>query len=420
MYKSPFKDIIIYNNGIFLERKNTSIMENEFMMNEIDMKLFYEDSYIEEFEATVLSCEADQDKYRVVLDQTAFFPEGGGQYGDRGWLNNDIRVLEVKEENGFIYHFTDGPVEPWDTVYGRLDFDERFDKMQQHTGEHIVSGIVHSYFGYDNVGFHLGTDDVTMDFNGELNEEDIRMLEQAANDAVKANAVIETRFIGQEEQQEINYRSKIDITGLVRIVVIPGYDICACCAPHVRTTGEIGLIKITDYEKYKGGMRLHMLCGNRALADYNTKEEAVKSLSVMLSAKPQLVVEEVAKLKENLNAKNARIAAVWDMYVKTLLERVESSHKIAIMCVDSTEGNALRNFVNGAMEITNGLCCAFVGDEANGYNYVIGSNSINVLEVIGKLNDKFEGKGGGKPQMAQGFVKGDLEAIKIFLGLSCN
>ena len=205
------------------------------------VKLFYQDSHLKELEAKVVSCGKSGDHYEAELDCTAFFPEGGGQYADTGTIGS-VRVLDVQERDGRVLHITDGPLTPGETVAGRIDWEERFMKMQQHTGEHIVSGLVHARFGYNNVGFHLGSEDCTMDFDGEITPEELREIEEKANRAVWADLDVQVLYPSEEELAQIEYRSKIEIEGQVRIVVIPGYDVCACCAPHVKRTGEIGVL----------------------------------------------------------------------------------------------------------------------------------------------------------------------------------
>ena len=384
----------------------------EKILDELDVKLYYEDSYIEEFEAEVLACEKTDTGCKVLLDCTAFFPEGGGQSSDTGTLNETVQVLAVREEDGCIWHYTDAPVEVGLLVTGRIDFARRFDKMQQHTGEHIVSGLVHELFGYDNVGFHLGNDVVTMDFNGELTKEQLRLVELKANEAVIDNVVVETRFPDKEELSVMEYRSKLELTGVVRIVIIPGYDVCACCAPHVGTTGEIGMIKLTGAEKYKGGMRVSMVCGMRALKDYNEKEQAVKEISVQLSAKPEQVADAVKKLEEQLLLEKAKYARFMNAYVQEKLEGIKENDRLVFLCAESLEPNAMRNFVNGAMEVTDGICCAFSGSDDTGYSYVLGSRRFDAADAAGKMNEAFNGKGGGKPPMVQGAVKGNIEEIR--------
>ncbi len=387
----------------------------EKVMDELDVKLYYEDSYIESFETTVISCEQADDRFEVVLSETAFFPEGGGQYADTGMLDDSVNVLDVRERDGVIYHITDGPLEVGRTVTGRINFEERFDKMQQHTAEHIVSGIVNSVFGYNNVGFHLGNDVVTMDYDGEFTEKELREIERIANEAVADNVVVESRILYGEEADELNYRSKIELEGAIRIVIIPGYDVCACCAPHVRTTGEIGIIKITGFEKYKGGMRISMLCGFRALADYNAREKSVKDISVLLSAKPDEVTEAVVKLKEQLGNEKAKVSKFMAAYVESKLSGVTADDNFVWLCEDDLPANLLRNYVNGAMECTGGLCVAMSGNDEAGYNYVMGSKSYDVVALSKGLNEEFSGKGGGKPPMVQGSLKGNAGAIREFL-----
>ncbi len=205
-------------------------------------KLFYEDSHRTEFTAKVISCEEAKDGYRVVLDQTVFFPEGGGQYADTGVLGT-VNVTDVHEKDDVIYHYTTAPLEVGSIVTGKINWEERFEKMQQHTGEHIVSGIVHERFGYNNVGFHLGADYCTMDFDGTISKEQLKEIEAAANEAVYQDLEIEILYPSKDELKDMDYRSKIEIEGQVRIVKIPGYDVCACCAPHVKTTDRIENIR---------------------------------------------------------------------------------------------------------------------------------------------------------------------------------
>lgn len=390
----------------------------EKVLEEIGTRLYYEDSYLKDFEAEVLSCEElpDGSGCRAVLNQTAFFPEGGGQYADTGSIDGYIRVFDVQEKDGVIYHYLDMPVEVGSIVTGMVDFQERFDKMQQHTGEHIVSGIVHSMFGYDNVGFHLGKDVVTMDFNGELSEEQIRAVEEEANRVVTKNIVVETRFPSEEELKELDYRSKMEIKGPVRIVIIEDCDICACCAPHVYVTGEVGVIKLVNAIKYKGGMRVTMVCGFRALADYNMKEMEVRRISHMLSAKPDEIVPAVEKLREQLMKEKAKVSKLMAAYIASRVKEIAPGASLAILSEEELEANAMRDFVNQAMEKTDGLCCAFSGNDEDGYRYLIGSRTIDVTSVAQMFSQKLSGKGGGKPPMIQGSVPAAMDDIKKVLG----
>ena len=288
-------------------------------------KLFYQDSYLSEFCAKVLSCtslsveHSSEAKYEAVLDRTAFFPEGGGQSSDTGTLTckeETVQVLDVQEQDGVVVHFISGYLKPGETVIGKLDFQERFSKMQQHTGEHIVSGIVNKHFGYNNVGFHLGKDGVTMDYDGPITQEELRKIEYEANQAVAENIPVQVLYPTKEELEGISYRSKIEIQGQVRIVQIPGYDSCACCAPHVKDTGSVGMIKLVGAIHYKGGMRVSMLCGFWALADYNQKEESVVTISNRLSAKQEQVVQAVERLEQEIQEHTEKVKRLQQRYVE--------------------------------------------------------------------------------------------------------
>lgn len=385
-------------------------------------QLYYQDSYIKDFEAVVLSCIPNGNHFEAVLDRTAFFPEGGGQCADTGVLhieNREIQVFDVQERNGEIIHFIDKEILPGQTVIGELDFQERFSKMQQHTGEHIISGIVHRRFGYENVGFHLGKQEVTMDYDGPLTPEELRSIEYEANQVVAENREIRAYFPGTEELEKIPYRSKKELQGKIRIVEIQDCDICACCAPHVKTTGNVGLIKITNAIRYKGGMRLWITCGMRALEDYNQKEASVVQISNMLSAKQQEVTDAVKRLTEEIQQLKEKAAKMQERLVMGYLESEkvvlkENPNANLLLFEKELDAMAMRNFVNAGMELTKGVCGAFVGDEKQGFRYVLGSSG-DIREIGKKLNAAFQGKGGGKPPMIQGSLVGEEEKIREFL-----
>ena len=385
-------------------------------------QLYYQDSYIKDFEAVVLSCIPNGNHFEAVLDRTAFFPEGGGQCADTGVLhieNREIQVFDVQERNGEIIHFIDKEILPGQTVIGELDFQERFSKMQQHTGEHIISGIVHRRFGYENVGFHLGKEEVTMDYDGPLTPEELRSIEYEANQVVAENREIKAYFPSTEELEKIPYRSKKELQGKIRIVEIQDCDICACCAPHVQTTGNVGLIKITNAIRYKGGMRLWIACGMRALEDYNQKESSVVQISNMLSAKQQEVTDAVKRLTEEIQQLKEKAAKMQERLVMGYLESEkavlkENPNANLLLFEKELDAMAMRNFVNAGMELTKGVCGAFVGDEKQGFRYVLGSSG-DIREIGKKLNAAFQGKGGGKPPMIQGSLVGEEEKIREFL-----
>ena len=380
-------------------------------------RLYYKDSHRKEFEATVLSCEekinakGEKAGYRIVLDRTAFFPEGGGQFGDAGWLD-DAEVTDTREKGGVIFHETKKPLAPGSRVKGRLDFDVRFDRMQQHSGEHILSGLVHNLYGYDNVGFHLGEEITTLDFNGELTEAQIKELELLANRGVFENVPVQVLYPTKEQLKNVNYRSKIEIEGQIRIVSIPGYDICACCAPHVDRTGEIGLVKIVGCEKHRGGCRMTILCGFRALMDYQRKLKSVTEVSVALSAKPEKVGEAVLHAKEQQGRLREQLNRMQQLYLGRKLEELGPEDRNVCIFEEELDQVAARNFVNSAMEKCGGVCGAFIGTDEGGYHYILGNRTADVRPLLKTLNERFQGKGGGKSEMVQGSLSGTAEEIR--------
>ena len=381
-------------------------------------KLFYVDSHMITFSAMVEACENKGDYYEAVLDRTAFFPEGGGQYADTGVIDG-VKVFDVQEKDGLIYHKMEGALEVGKTVEGTIDWEERFSKMQNHSGEHIVSGLVHQMFGYDNVGFHMGKDAITMDFNGVLTKEDLKVIEQKANEAVAKNFDIEILYPTREELGEIAYRSKIEIEGQVRIVRFPGYDVCACCAPHMNRTGEIGLIKLLGLQNYKGGVRVSMLCGFRALADYNEKAEQVKNISVMLSAKENEVAQEVAKLKEELMAQKNKIYELQKTLLKYKVDSIPENEELVVLFDAELEGNGPRELMNMLLEKNTKMAAVFAGSDNEGYRYVCGSKTVDMRPIAKTLNAKFNGRGGGKPEMVQGSLCGGQTEIEEAL-IACK
>lgn len=377
-------------------------------------KLFYEDSDTKIFSAKVLECRAAGGQYQVVLDQTAFFPEGGGQYADTGELN-DVTVTDVQEKNGVIYHMTEAAFEPGSIVTGRIDWPERFMKMQQHTGEHIVSGLVHARFGYRNVGFHLGSTDCTMDFNGEITKEELLEIEFQANEALVQNLDVEVTYPSEEELKGLEYRSKIEIEGQVRIVTIPGYDVCACCAPHVKRTGEIGQIKLTNVQHYKGGVRVTMLCGFRALADYNRKLQATRQISAALCAKEDETAEAVEHLQEECMKLKQNLVQLQKEILGYKAKEVAPGEEAVCLFEPELEGEAPRLLMNQVLESGHCVCAVFFGKNGGNYRYVIGSRGPGLRELVRELNETFRGRGGGKPEMVQGSLYGEEKELRVWM-----
>lgn len=379
-------------------------------------RLYYQDSHLKEFTAQVRSCTWDDKRscYGVILDRTAFFPEGGGQYGDTGILGG-AKVQDVREKDGQVIHYLDTPLEAGSQVAGVLDYEDRFSKMQQHSGEHIVSGLVHRHWGYENVGFHLGRELVTMDFNGILTPDQVRRIQQEANEAVFANLPIEVSYPTREELEALEYRSKKELSGQVRIVTVPGYDVCACCAPHVERTGEIGLIKLVDAVKYKGGTRVTMVCGFRALNDYQEKETSVRDISHLLSAKPEEVAVAVERLQGEVQQWKDKLVRLQNACLEEKLEAIQPGTRHVILFETELDKHAARRFVDTGMGRCTGLCALFLGNDTHGYQYTIGSRTMDLKEFLKGFHEKFAGKGGGKGEMVQGTVNATREALQSYL-----
>lgn len=377
-------------------------------------KLFYEDGYCKTFSACVLACEQAGEAWEIILDRTAFFPEGGGQYADTGTLNEAI-VLDVQEKEGIIRHKTDRPIKVGTKVTGELRWDERFMKMQQHTGEHIVSGLVHERFGYNNVGFHLGSEDCTMDFDGEITKDELAQIEYLANEAVVKNLEVQVTYPTKEELSSIDYRSKIEIEGQVRIVTIPGYDVCACCAPHLARTGEIGQIRLTNVQHYKGGVRVTMLCGFRALADYNKKLKSVKEISAQLCAKEDEVSEAVGHLKNEMAQLKIKNTVLQQEILRYKAKDAEITDGIACLFEQDLDGDSPRFLMNQILEKDCQICAVFCGNDREGYRYVIGSRTMDLRNIVKEMNAVFSGRGGGKPEMVQGSLKGNENELRAWI-----
>lgn len=365
-------------------------------------KLYYDSPYIKEFEATVMSCEKRKKGYEVVLDQTAFYPEGGGQPTDTGVLGG-VKVLEVHEKAGVVTHYLEDALEVGAKVTGMIDWNNRFIHMQEHSGEHLVSGLIHARFGYDNVGFHMGADEVTIDFNGLIEWDELMEIEKKANEIIWDNREIYADFPPKEELDALDYRSKKELSGDVRIVKIPGGDVCACCGTHVKRTGEIGLVKFLSMIHYKGGVRISLLCGKRAMADYEKKREEVQKISVMLSAKPAEISSAVEKMKGEISKLQEKLSECYKGMIEQKVAGMEHSEDFIYVVEKEFGSQHLRQLVNRILEEKKGkTVLALSGNGDNGFVYIVGSQSEDMRQLSKELNGKLSGRGGGSVQMAQG------------------
>lgn len=374
-------------------------------------KLYYQNAYISAFAANVVDVTPTDKGYDVILDKTAFFPEEGGQSSDTGYIG-DSRVGYVYEKDGIIHHLTDKRPSLGEKQC-TLDFDERFEKMQCHTAEHILCGIIHRLFGLDNVGFHLGEDEVTFDVNGVIDRDQLDRVEMLANNAVFSNLGIETLFPTADELKNIEYRAKLDITEGVRLVRIDEIDTCACCAPHVAYTGEIGMIKILDYMKHRGGTRIWMVAGKRALLDYRARYDNIKRISGMLSA-PQLETASILsnymtdseEMKTSLKHARIRIAELE-------AEKIQPTDNSAVFYFPDFSIPELIAFSNVANKRIGKITVALSGCDGD-YKYVISANSVDLRSMVKDINEKLSGRGGGRPEMIQGSFAASIHEIKEF------
>lgn len=381
-------------------------------------KLYDLEPYGTQFDAEVLSCEPhnDSDSYDIILDQTLFFPEEGGQNCDGGTLDGQP-VLDVQIKDGVIRHTVSASFLPGTRISGQINWNMRYSNMQQHSGEHILSGLVHSHFGFDNVGFHLGRQNVTLDFNGFLSDEQLEQMETLANEAIYQNLGITACYPPKEELDALTYRSKIEIEGPVRIVTIPGYDICACCAPHVKQTGEIGIIKITDAVKYKGGIRLNILCGSRALTDYRQKQRQTAEISALLSARQDAVTDAVHRLKNDNFNLNGQLLSLQEQILEQKAALIPADTENLCLFEEQMESISHKKYANLLLKKCTGICAVFVGTEETGYRYIIASVSQDVRPVQEILKQKLQAKGGGSREMVQGSLTGSRERITSLLNI---
>ena len=374
-------------------------------------KLYYEDAYTSEFYGKVISSVKSPAGYDVVLDKTAFFPEEGGQYSDTGKLGN-ASVTRVYEENGIIHHICDKDLAVESMVFGSIDFFERYEKMQCHSAEHILSGLFYKHHGLSNVGFHLGEKDVTMDISAPLSREEIDKIEREANEIVYKNVEITSYFPKSEEISSLTYRSKLDIKENLRIVYIGDYDACACCAPHVKRSGEIGVIKILDAVKMRGGMRLNILAGRRAFSYFDMLYKNTQAMSELLSA-PKT---EVLPALENLYFSHQNIKKEYaDFRYQALLSQAtfDKNHENPVIYLPNASPEEMRALANELSADTCGYLVLISGENGN-LKYVISAKNADMKEEIKKINSALSGRGGGKGNMAQGVFLESLENVSAY------
>lgn len=371
-------------------------------------KLYYEDQYIKEFTAAVISCDESKRGYEVILDKTAFFPEGGGQPGDTGYIG-ESEVIDTVERGEDVVHICREKVSG--EVECKLDFEKRFANMQQHTGEHIFSGVLHAMCGLDNVGFHMGESSITVDFNGIVTAEQLEKIEKLSNEAVYANIPVKSIYPSKEELENYDYRSKKEIEGQVRLTSVEGVDLCACCGTHVAFTGEVGIIKVISVMNYKQGVRITLQIGRKALEDYCEKNKSVHEISALLKAKTNEITQAVERVQAQLQEARYKNS----QFKKELFELKAKNFEGKQCCVFDDGGNAddarvFSDLLADKVEVA----AVFSGDDENGYKYAVTSRNTDLRAVGKELNSACNGRGGGKPEMIQGSVAATREEIEKF------
>lgn len=375
-------------------------------------RLYYEDVYKKEFTATVVECREQKKGYAVILDESAFYPEGGGQPSDVGTLG-DAKVTEVHEKDGELLHYTDKALEVGAKVEGKINWARRFDLMQQHSGEHMVSGLIHEAYGYDNVGFHMGSDTITIDLNGPLDEAQLAEIERKTNQKIWEDTQIKIIYPTAEELEKIDYRSKKELTGQVRIVEFPGVDICACCGTHVTHTGEIGMVKLLSVEKFREGVRIEMICGKRVLDYLNMVNDQNHQISVKLSAKMDKTAQAVERLQEENFRLKGQVGQLVDDMCRKEAERYAGSGSVLIF-MDGMDADSVRKLADAVTQTCQGCCAVFSGNADGSYKYAMGEKDGDLRQFTKEMNAKLNGRGGGKPFFVQGSVQASEKEIRNF------
>ena len=375
-------------------------------------KLYYLDAYATTFTAKVLECTAEKKGFLVVLDRTLFYPEGGGQPADIGTLG-DARVLDVHEKNDIITHTTDRPLEVGAEVEGCIDWEHRFDLMQNHSGEHILSGVICQKYGCDNVGFHMGKESITIDLNTKIPEEDLPWLEEKANEAIWNNVPVGIRYPSKEELDALAYRSKKELDGQVRIVNVGSYDCCACCGTHVKLAGEIGLIKIIGAQNYKGGTRLELVSGKRALGDYRRKNTVSAQAGQLLSVPAEKLDGAVKNLLSERDSLVQTLNQLKWKYFNLKAEQVAEGTENILFFGDGLNSKDMTHFADLLLK-KGAKRTAVFSPAGDGFAFVLLSTQKDGREIADAMKEPFACKGGGKPDAVQGRVNGEKKALREF------
>lgn len=390
-------------------------------------KLYQQNPYIREFEAKVETCRESTEKEglrEIILDRSAFFPEGGGQPSDQGILMTMgetkgadpiiVQILDVQERGEEVILFSDGELPAGVSVIGKIDWERRFDHMQNHTGEHIVSGLIHEKFGYNNVGFHFSDQLVTLDLDGRISDQQLREIELEANQIIWANRPIKTDAYTEAEAKQVDYRSKKELQGEIRVVTIPGADVCACCGTHVRRTGDVGLIRLLSVKNYKTGVRIEMMSGRWAFRYMTRILEENTAIARLLSAKPLETEQSVRHLFEEKQQKEFKLTGLQYERIRAAARALQGEKNVLIFSEGFTP-SLLQKLTNAVIEEISGVCIAFTENGRGGLHYVAGSRHSSVAELVRRMNEGLQGKGGGTSRFMQGNLETTMKEADDFV-----
>ena len=373
----------------------------------------YDKGELFRFEADVTSCTETAAGYEVTLNRSAFFPEGGGQQGDSGQIGG-VTVTDTFERGGEVIHLCEAPLATGTAVSCEVDADIRLRRMQNHSGEHLLMGFIHRKLGFENVGFRLGSSDVTLDLDGVITADELRECEQLANEAIARDIPITVSYPDDEELAALEYRSKQEITGRVRIVTIEGIDVCACCAPHLSSTGRIGIIKVLSAENCRSGTRVHILCGLDALDLFRQQTESIGGISRLLSARPDRVLEYTEALKEENLALKRQLSELERLRGSEIIRGLKNdSRKSFCVFVRGLRRETMREIANSAVTLTDGAAGVFC-EEEQGFGYLIASNSLPLRSMARDINTALNGRGGGSDRMIEGHASASREVIEKY------
>lgn len=386
------------------------------------MKLYENESYRKENHTVVTSCENADGKILLQLQDTIFFPEEGGQYADTGYLIADgkkVRLLDGQLKNGEIFYQAEEEIAAGTEVDCVLDWEMRYMRMQQHSGEHILTGVIHNKYGYNNVGFHLSDDSpVTLDLDGTLTAEQIAEAELTANRAVYANLPVTASYPTKEELKTMDYRSKIEIEGQVRLITVGDaeqtVDVCACCAPHVARTGEIGLIKVISAQKYKGGIRLNILCGERAFRYFQEQSDIVSALARKFSTSMDKVAGCVDGQTAEIAALKQQVAELTAQQLAAQIAALPEGKHACLFADGTLAAAAMKDSFNAMAERFSGYVGVFAGNDESGYRFNAGSVALDSRELMKKMKETLDAKGGGSAEMVQGKTAAKRAEIEAF------